>query len=918
MAFPATPLAMTVELYLGPSLGWVDITSDVRQSSAGSGGGVSIGTRGRSSPGRDPDVVRCNLVVNNAGGKYSPRNPASPYYGLLTRNTPLRVRVADVDPGGALAVDGWRRNSGTPGAAVTAPHTSLNGTGDVDVRVWLRMDAWTFHGGIFVVGKDDSWSLAIGDTGMLEWRWVDGSSGAHAIAQSVKPAPAADGSLAIRATLTVSDGSVRFYSAPTLAGPWTQLGGAFIAGATSVKASATNGVQVGRVASYGDNAVTGELFGMELRSGGTLVASPDFTTLRAGATSLTDAQGRVWTFDPGAVPIDRGARFHGEVSEWPLKWNLAGTDTWVPLEASGIRRRLGQGNSPVVSPLRRTVAGVNPAAYLPLEDGAAATRPTSAAAGVATGTSSGVTFGNDPGPHLPGTASVAKMTTATATLSTAVAQRSGASTWSLLLFFKLNAMPVGSDVVYARVYFTGGRVTRWDFMLSGGGYRWIGYDSTGVVVDDRSFSNTSVPPNDWVIHYIEWSTSGSSVSWQPWMANAVDGTFFVGGPYLYTGAVGQPTRVDVVGSSYFQDALLGHLAVAPQRILYAGDFAAVASGYSGEKAGERIARVCAEEGLPVTWWGFPHDTTPAGPQPIAPLLDILADAAKTDGGLLLEGRGHLGLHYRTRASLYNQTPIPVDYTDLVQLEYTDDDELTRNDVTVSRPDGGSARAVQTSGPLSVLNPPDGVGTYDTSEKVNVATDSQLIDHAGWRLHLGTVDEARYPKVKFNLASPALAADAATTKAVVLADAGDVASIAGLPAWLPPGPARVMVDGYAETLDKFEWSITWNGSPASAWDIATWSGSARMVANGTTLTAAITAGATSFQITSTAANGAWTTDPTQFPLDLKVGAERVTVSAISGTGLTQTVTVTARAVNGVSKAWPVGTSVDVWEPAVFAL
>jgi hypothetical protein len=33
---------------------------------------------------------------------------------------------------------------------------------------------------------------------------------------------------------------------------------------------------------------------------------------------------------------------------------------------------------------------------------------------------------------------------------------------------------------------------------------------------------------------------------------------------------------------------------------------------------------------------------------------------------------------------------------------------------------------------------------------------------------------------------------------------------------------------------------------------------------------------------------------------------------------QTVTVSARAVNGVSRAWPAGTEVDVWFPAIVGL
>nr|WP_307962051.1 hypothetical protein [Salinispora arenicola] len=55
------------------------------------------------------------------------------------------------------------------------------------------------------------------------------------------------------------------------------------------------------------------------------------------------------------------------------------------------------------------------------------------------------------------------------------------------------------------------------------------------------------------------------------------------------------------------------------------------------------------------------------------------------------------------------------------------------------------------------------------------------------------------------------------------------------------------------------------------------------------------------------------------MDLQLGGgERVTATGITGTGLTQTVALSARAVNGVSRAWPDGTEVQVWAPAVVPL
>ena len=75
-----------------------------------------------------------------------------------------------------------------------------------------------------------------------------------------------------------------------------------------------------------------------------------------------------------------------------------------------------------------------------------------------------------------------------------------------------------------------------------------------------------------------------------------------------------------------------------------------------------------------------------------------------------------------------------------QIEPTDDDQAVRNDVTITRDGGASYRAVQTAGPLGTGT----VGTYDTSDTLSLAWDDLTDDHAWWRVHVGTVDETRFP------------------------------------------------------------------------------------------------------------------------------------------------------------------------------
>lgn len=85
MAFPDTALDILVELLLNGT--WTDITTDVRGEE-----GIVI-SRGRRGEASQTEPSRCQLTLSNTDGTYSLRNPSSAYYGVLGRNTPIRVSV---------------------------------------------------------------------------------------------------------------------------------------------------------------------------------------------------------------------------------------------------------------------------------------------------------------------------------------------------------------------------------------------------------------------------------------------------------------------------------------------------------------------------------------------------------------------------------------------------------------------------------------------------------------------------------------------------------------------------------------------------------------------------------------------------------------------------------------------------------
>src|SRR5882762_9914067 len=83
MALFDTKLTILVELFISGA--WTDITPYVYQRDR-----ISI-TRGRQNEGQNVDAASCKLTLDNRDGRWCARNPTSPYYGLIGRNTLLRV-----------------------------------------------------------------------------------------------------------------------------------------------------------------------------------------------------------------------------------------------------------------------------------------------------------------------------------------------------------------------------------------------------------------------------------------------------------------------------------------------------------------------------------------------------------------------------------------------------------------------------------------------------------------------------------------------------------------------------------------------------------------------------------------------------------------------------------------------------------
>src|SRR5690606_3555173 len=121
------------------------------------------------------------------------------------------------------------------------------------------------------------------------------------------------------------------------------------------------------------------------------------------------------------------------------------------------------------------------------------------------------------------------------------------------------------------------------------------------------------------------------------------------------------------------------------------------AAYNGEIPSNRPSRLCAEEEVSFTsvTKGQTGTDLTLGDQLNRPLVDLLQEAADTDGGILFEPRDFLGFAYRPRRSMYNQSPVLTlscaDHELNEALQPVDDDQRTLNDVTVKRVAGSSVR-----------------------------------------------------------------------------------------------------------------------------------------------------------------------------------------------------------------------------------
>lgn len=807
--------------------------------------------------GRDDEatVVEAGSIsatFDDRDGNLSPRNILGNWYGQLRRGTPIAVRWdrtsdaftrttvgswgtnddgfvwSNSNTNGTYAANGTQATAALPTNNATRSVLLLAGSPDVEIEWSTILDVMP-TGASFV------------SAGLL--RHTDGNSliRAHVELQAagtlaVKIQRVADGVqsdlLALTATgLTYSAGDVVWGKARA-DGPYIMI--------KTWKGLITDEPD-GWQGAATDNAVEGVETGLYLwrinTNAGTYTAKVD-------NFSLTNI---LWS---------------GNVPEWPPRWpDKSGKDSTVPIVGAGVLRRLQQGSSALQSPLRHQLgARTDGFLYLPCEDGSTSTFAASGLSRGAIGTVVDVTFAGDD--TLPGASTSVVLNTAghSEIFSNSIPSTNTPDGYAMLVLFKLSTLPAGDSTIFD-LYATG-TVTRWNVYLNATAMGFVGYDKDGATVAD-AVGLYAFNPLEWTAIQIETNVSGGTVS-VSLLSHQVGETDYFASTDSYSGTALRPTKFAVRCPT--DSTSVGHIWIGDNDLPFVDDtFSLVSSGYTGEAAGDRIARLCAENSVPaVVMVGA---TEPMGRQRTAKLVELLRECEAADQGVLYE-RG-LALAYIPRVRRYNlAVAFTVPWAGLFDEppEPTDDDQRLRNQWTVTRPQGSSSTVTDDENIAAH-------GLYDDSVELNVESDDRLLDFAAWLVNLGTNDELRWPRVKINLVKhPEL------IPAWLGCRVGSRFVVTDPPSQIAGETIDLIIEGYTQEIGMHEWTIELSCSPARPWEIGVYDDTTKRMDADTSTEIELGYTDTWCSIIAADRGGFWSS--TSCPYDVMISGQRNTVLGMS--------------------------------------
>jgi hypothetical protein len=631
------------------------------------------------------------------------------------------------------------------------------------------------------------------------------------------------------------------------------------------------------------------------------------------------------TVDPGsgAYPLLRQY-----VNEWPARFDKSLTDFTVPIRTGGILRRLSQGEALSQASIEHSISGDSRLLqYWPGTDSSGSEH-----LAATTYTPYPMNFVGDVRPGV-GTDFTPPLCVLGSTYGTYVIggiplpSTTAYTAWTAggLHRFQAGGLPVGvADTPDSCLLVVqsqpAGTVQKW-------GLYWKPSDQTlyfqgwapsgsvlnvaGPVITSSMMSGCtllfwmSVKQNGTGVDYrfgVERTTSTGTA------ASSTSGTLAVqsvSSPNLLWSRNGAATLDCTVGHIWVLNDALGATETTPA-------YGSV-NGWAGEVAQERIRRLCSEASIPLAMQYGTVASGAMGAQPEGTFLDLLRQCEAVDGGVLYEDGWGLG--YQSLAARYNAPAslvLDFDNGDVADdAEPTDDDQGLRNKWVITK-SGGS------SGSYTDDDSVTADGLYLGSATLYLSDDDQCEQVAAWRVHVGINPDHRWPSLtlRFDNTAGSRLIESWTGRPF-----GARMTIAHPPTQVSPDgePIDVIIEGVSERVDPSTWTVKLNSSPARPYKVLEVEDLVlgRLDTDGCTLDAAATSSATSLAVTTAGTNPPWTPNSGDWPFDIEVAGERMTVTAVTGSTASQTLTVT-RSVNGVVKAQLAGASLTGWNFGVLAL
>ncbi|MFI7643746.1 hypothetical protein [Nonomuraea sp. NPDC049400] len=753
---------------------WRDVTDYVEWQE-----GVRISRR-RSHELDEVQPGTLSLTLNNADGRFTAGRTSSPYYPNVTLNRPIRIRARWPNSVNQVTVD--QATAATAGAFATGAGTV---TRDTTVFPAGQTASIRWDGGV------------LGSTG--QHMWLGSNSVTTATDQAVPVVAGATYSLQTQARRGATAISI------TARIRWYDAAGAFLSVSAGTSVALTTSFQTVSVSAAAPaSAVWARL------------AIANATTTASNAPVYTGA----WQYEQAASPSTYVApgveyrRFTGFVDRWPHAWTngvlgtaqITATDRQKLLSRNKIRRAI----------VEQTLS-TNPRCYYPLGEPAGSEQAGNIAATPqpdmtvqSWNLGGGAEFGANGGPD--GTTGVQFTPTdiynGRFLLTSLTTPLGGVAGVSVALWVNFGAttqtgqnrlifVDNGTDNVHLRVNYS-----PFTNSLSLGART-----AAGAV----SGSTTSVNLDNLQTHLLVATAQFSGGTMQ--LRVYADGVLVINtNPALSGSTWPSLSRIRIGGlpgtaldPPEMLMGLVSHVACW-NSVLTLSDAQALSNaggGFAGELSGARAARIATWAGVTNTAFDTGSSLMDSNPSAEQTPLAAFKQVAFSEAGIFfVSGDDVVTIHGRNRRQLPASVSISLAAHQLgADLQFTMDDQLLINDVSVSRSGKSVTRVVDQS------SIDENEGTYAASIDTLLYSDTEALDRAAY-----TVTTYGHPQPRAGQISVDAHSVGTVWDQLLASEIGQRIQITGLPSEAPAATVDLWCEGVADVIGDGTWSFVLDTSP----------------------------------------------------------------------------------------------------------